>query len=248
MADKKKSPTDLGTNRTGISLSPIDSQKLIKVAAETQPSSDGNAPERLAAVRAGYIEQHMTVGTMPPPVTVQGVVDTAKKMLTGNKATVLLDKLGERLAFERTGARLYQAFIDKLKADGTTDIPIDKIKEIHTDELRHFQILHDAIVALGGDPTAVTPCADVTAVASMGLLQVVSDPRITITQSLQAILIAELADTDGWQLLIGLLSEAGEKEMAERFQVCFAEEERHLQTARNLLRTCSIKELHGATP
>ena len=47
-------------------------------------------------------------------------------------------------------------------------------------------MLVQAMEQLGGDPTAQTPCADVTATASMGLIQVVTDPRTTLAQSLNA--------------------------------------------------------------
>lgn len=45
-------------------------------------------------------------------------------------------------------------------------------------------MLSEAIVDMGGDPTAQTPCADVSAVAAMGLIQVLTDPRTTLAQGL----------------------------------------------------------------
>jgi len=88
---------------------------------------------------------------------------------------------------------------------------------------------------LGGDPTAQTPCADATATASMGIMQVVTDPRTTLAQSLNAMLIAELADNAGWELLIALAQEAGKTEIAELFEDAMAEEQEHLVTIKSWL-------------
>ena len=84
-------------------------------------------------------------------------------------------------------------------------------------------LLAEALEKLGADPTAMTPCADLTGVTGMGLVQVLTDPRTTLTQALDAILIAELTDVDAWAVLIDL---------AERFRQAAAEEEVHLERVR----------------
>jgi hypothetical protein len=89
---------------------------------------------------------------------------------------------------------------------------------------------------LGGDPTAQTPCADVTGTASIGLLQVVTDPRTTLAQSLNAVLTAELTDNAGWELLSELAELAGQSQLSERFAEALAVEEQHLETVREWLR------------
>jgi hypothetical protein len=85
---------------------------------------------------------------------------------------------------------------------------------------------------LGADPTAVTPAADVAGVASSGLLGVAADPRTTVHQSLEAVLIAELADNEGWEMLIKLSRDMGQDDMATEFQTALQEEERHLALVR----------------
>ena len=96
-------------------------------------------------------------------------------------------------------------------------------------------MLTEAVRSLGGDPTAQTPCADVGATASMGILQVVTDPRTTLAQSLNALLMAELADNAGWELLITLAAEAGEDDLVQQFQRALAEEQEHLVTIKSWL-------------
>ena len=68
------------------------------------------------------------------------------------------------------------------------------------------------------------PLADTSAVASIGLMQVIADPRMTVAQSLHAIHVAELADTDGWQLLIKLARHMGQDDIADRFQTALEEQ------------------------
>ena len=66
---------------------------------------------------------------------------------------------------------------------------------------------------MGADPTAETPSADVIGVASQGLLQVITDPRTTLSQSLEAMLTAELTDNDGWETLAALADDLGQTEL-----------------------------------
>src|SRR5687768_9315317 len=110
-------PTDIGMNRTGIATSPIDSQRTVKGAQAAGPGTsavhNGHAleVERIARSRGAR-----PVGTVPPPTTVKGVAKSVLEMIEGHKPTVFIDKLGERLAFERTGTRLYEALLAKFEA------------------------------------------------------------------------------------------------------------------------------------
>lgn len=103
-------------------------------------------------------------------------------------------------------------------------------------------LVMEAIKDLGADPTAVTPGADVDGVASIGLMQVMTDPRTSIAQSLHVLLIAELADHDGWQLLIKLAEELGQNDMAGKFRGALAEEGQHLTTIREFVEKSCMSE------
>jgi rubrerythrin len=96
------------------------------------------------------------------------------------------------------------------------------------EEYRHFTMLQSAIEQLGGDPTAVTPSANLHATAAHGINQVIVDPRTTLLQSLEAILIAELADNACWEALIELAQGAGEDDLVQRFQEALRNEQDHL--------------------
>lgn len=228
-----KKPTDLGSNRTGAQASPVDAKKTAE-GASSSPLIDGGTAADLAAERLGWAQDAEPVGSMPPPLSVTGAIKSAVEMLKGNEPTVLLDKIGERLAFERTGVRLYEALLTKLAAadlheGGPTQAEVLRIRD---DELRHFSELKEAMESLGGDPTAMSPCADVTAVASSGVGKVLSDPRTTLSQCLEALLMVELVDNDSWAVLATLADGFGKKEMAERFRWALADEAQHLDMVR----------------
>ena len=228
----------VGGNRTGMQTSPELARELVEGAAAAAPSSAGGLAD-IVESRGQYIQEGFTVGSQPPPpASLAGLVEGAAEVVgltTG--VGVLADKLSERLAFERTGTRLYDALINKCAALGETSPgpTLAELQQIRDEELRHFLLVKNAVTSLGGDPTVMSPCADVAAVSSLGLLQVLTDPRTTVPQCLQAILTAELTDNAGWELLIRLTSEAGHQEMAAEFQTALAHEERHLASVRGWL-------------
>jgi hypothetical protein len=222
----KSVSSTLGPNRTGIGTSPIDSKETI-AGAELGPVTPGG-PEAAQEIRREYAETEETVGSVPPPTTVKG------EAIKGHSPVVFLDKLGERLAFERTGTRLYEAILIKLQASETWQggPTLAEVQRFHDQEHEHFLIVRDAMEELGADPTAMTPSADVIGVASSGLFQVVTDPRTTLPQSLAALLTAELTDNDGWQMLIELARTFGKDAMVVRFEQAKAAEAVHLAEVR----------------
>ena len=217
-------------NRTGMQTSPELAEELMEGASAAAPSSDGG-PEEIAEYRAEYIAEGFPIGSMP---TMPGSEEeTADEEEAGT--AVLLDKLSERLAFERMGTRLYEALYNKCETLGeTTPGPtLEQIQEIGSEELEHFLLINDTIAGLGGEPTVESPCADVIGVASMGIMQVLTDPRTTVAQCLSAMLTAELTDNAGWELLIELAENLGYDEMKTEFETCLQHEERHLSNVRN---------------
>jgi len=238
-----KNTVTMGKNRTGVDLSPVHKQELAEVTALTVPSMEGDETV-MAEARAEYFEDPETIGSMPPPGTVKGAASAALDMAKGASATVFLDKLGARLSFERSGTRLYEALIGKF--DASEPLPGGPTREdlvhIHNEELQHFELCRQAMKSLGADPTAMTPSADVEAVASMGLFQVVSDPRMNLKQSLEAILVAELTDNDCWSTLIDLAKAAGHTQLAGQFEQALANEQDHLLKVRTWVKNATLAE------
>jgi rubrerythrin len=236
-----KEQTNIGMNRTGMHMSPFDSRDL-QEGIGSMASIPSGMDSALAELRSEYIAQSDQIGSVPIPGTVKGAITTGVSALSGDNPTLFLDKLGERLAFERTGTRLYDALIVKFDSveDDSLGMTLEDLQQIREEEAQHFAIVRDAIETLGGDPTSQTPCADVAGVESMGLMQVVTDPRTTLAQSLHAMLIAEMADNSGWETLIALAEANGQSAMVADFTVALDEERRHLQMVKGWLDEATI--------
>jgi hypothetical protein len=206
-------------NRTGASANPVHARAAAEATALTVPSSDSDdvSLDDLRREAAALAEP---VGSPPPA--------------TGNAMALLLDKLGDRLVFERSGTRLYEALLTKAATAGTFPggPSEDDLLRIRGEEAAHADLVAQAIVDLGGDPTVLTPCANLSVVANQGLIQVATDPRTTLGECLQAILIAELTDNDAWDTLITVAGLADEEDLAGRLAVARAEEAEHLAEVR----------------
>jgi len=237
-----------GQNRTGSGRNPGDTKLMLAAVRELSPpgpiSTRQSERERLS-----YISGADCVGSIPKPVSLTaGAMKKAAAKLQGVSPNVFTDKIGERIAFERAGTRLYEALIAKYVAlvdkegdplpapeesggDGGAasagESSLDLLHRFRAEELAHFRMLCDVAKELGADPTAQTPSADVIATASMGLLQVITDPRTTLAHSLNALLTAELTDNAGWELLQELAVEAGQDSLVRQFSQALADEQQH---------------------
>jgi hypothetical protein len=220
-----------GMNRTGIQTSPGNSGQMLAAVRESAPTP-GSESAFAAARMSCVADADDSIGTVPA------------QPLTGRRAQVFVDKLGERLAFERTGVRLYDALLVKqaAKAEDTGSGSAEKLREIRNHELSHFALLTECIESLGADPTVQTPCADLAAVESAGLITAITDARTTFAQSLHATLILELADNASWEMLISLADAEGQPEMAARFRAAWRTEQDHLATVRAWLEVLTLSQ------
>lgn len=228
---------ELGRNRTGIATSPDLTNDMLEGVKEFLPTSNGDEGV-IARVRGGYAKEAEPLGSVPPPTTLTGVAKTAVRGVRGAHPTQFIDKLGERLGFERTGVRLYEGLLSKFDAFGSFEGGPTRveIENILLEEHDHFRLLTDAVTQLGGDPTVMTPSADLHATMSYGVLAVMVDARTTLPQCLEAALLAELADNEGWEALVELATQNGEDDLAARFASAKEREEEHLENVRTWLR------------
>lgn len=252
--------TTTGANRTGAASAPDRAKAMADAVRLYSPPVDIDTTAS-ARERGEYVVDAETIGSIPPPASLKGAVKTKMDKLMGDHPELLLDKLGERIAFERAGTRLYDAMIAKYRAaleeggdlpstaEALTlngedpailgafedETPMETLERIRGEELAHFHMLCEAVEAMGGDPTAQTPSADVVGTASMGIMQVVTDPRTTLAQSLNALLTAELTDNAGWEMLAELAQQSGEDELSASCLDALAQEEQHLMVVRNWL-------------
>ncbi|HEU4344952.1 MAG TPA: ferritin-like domain-containing protein [Candidatus Binatia bacterium] len=247
-AKTESAEAELFFNRTGIMAHPDLSVELIRAAKKTVPSLPRDG-KQIAAIRAGYLNENLPIGSAPV-IVVNGSEKAGEEELSADadRMSVLLDKLGERLAFERQGTRLYEAFLQKLEsapAEHESGPSTEDLRHICNEELEHFKLLQRAISGVGGDATVQTPSADIAGVLSRGIIEIVSDPRTTIPQTLQAILNAELADNDGWQMLKDLAGELGYSDLEEQCEKALQEEQEHLENVRTWLSEMTLAEALG---
>ncbi|TWI50936.1 uncharacterized protein DUF892 [Pseudomonas duriflava] len=230
----------LGLNKTGAQMSPEDTKRQIEATEQFGPDVPGDVT-RITEERIKFIREHEAIdeqiGSVPPPGSVKGVLKTGLDKMMGKNPELLLDKLGERLAYERTGVRLYEAFIAKVMAapDARPEL-LGKLREIQVEEAEHMLLLKKSIETLGADPTTMTPCAHVSGTMAQGIIQVLTDPRTNMAQCLNAMLTIELADNAAWELLIELARQANHPNIASSFEEPMRREEEHLATIKTLLR------------
>ena len=231
-------PTKIGHNRTGMQMSPLHAEMMRMSARDAavmaEVSADGaEQPEAtlMAETRREYINEADALGSVPPPGTIGGALKSAGGMITGKRLQVLIDKVAERMAFERGGTRLYDAALVKVLALAHgTPVTVERMKQIRDQEAEHAELLRQALVDLGADPTAQTPCADLAGVQAMGLMQSVTDPRTSLPQTLSSVMAAELIDVTSWEMLSRLARSLGHDALAERFDHALEQETEHLNT------------------
>jgi rubrerythrin len=224
-------------NRTGVSTSPKLTTEMVEGQKEFAPDRPGDE-RQLAMSRSTQVRQwDEKIGSVPPPPTVRGMVKSGLTMLKGESPTLFIDKLGARLAFERSGVRLYEALLSKYDATGTFPggPTRQELEGILRDEFNHFRMLGEALAKLGADPTVMTPSADLEATITLGALAVLVDGRTNLSQCLEAIVTIELIDNDCWSTLATLAEQAGQNDLAARFHRALAEENAHLLNVRRWL-------------
>ncbi|MBA3542001.1 MAG: ferritin-like domain-containing protein [Deltaproteobacteria bacterium] len=211
-----------GDNHTGLGPHPELLAEMLEGVHEFGPTS-GGGPDAIAHHRIRVAHRSQPVATMPP------ATDVPLERLP------ILDKLGARLAFERMGTRLYDALISKLDAYGTFPggPTRENLVEIRDQEHRHMMLALEVISALGGDPTAVTPCANLQATASKGIADVLMDPRTNLVECLDAIIVAELTDVESWTQLASVMVGLDDGRFLAGIRAAEQTEHAHLEKVRS---------------
>lgn len=219
----------MGMNRTGIDMAPVQSKAMLR-NVEAGGVAPGQ-PSALASLQRRFIDEAEALGSVPTPGTLKGAAGAVMQKAQGHNLELLVNKLGERLAFERSGVRLYERMIVKCetlqRGQVGALVKVDQLRHFRQEEMDHFRMVRQVLETLGADSTAQTPDADVSGVAVMGQLQVITDPRTSLLQCLQALQAVELIDGAGWQLLVELTRGMGLGEAADRFQTALAQEAEH---------------------
>lgn len=222
-----------GINKTGVDMSPVMSRKMLEAASLAEIESVREPTITAADLRRRYLVAGETVGSVPLPV---GLKDATRGtwLRGGRQPEVFVDQLGARLGFVRLMVRLYDALILKVERAG---LDVERLVRYRVEKLKHFQILNGAMEFLGLDPSAQTPSASAAILAVSGVLQVITDPRMTVAQSVQAMLMVERSDHAAWEILIPLTRLEGLDDCLREFKMCHAEECEHVDALTALLKS-----------
>ena len=215
--------TTSGTNHTGLAPHGDVLARMIEGTSEFPPTSSGG-PAGIAEVRIDYARVSEPPATMPSATVAPARLP-------------LLDRLGARMQFERTGTRLYDALISKLDAYGSFEggPSRQELLQIREQELGHALLTQELIGSMGGDSTAITPCANLQATTSQGIVCVLFDPRTSLIDCIEAMLIIELTDQDSWGMLARIAEPLGEAGMIDRITQAQQVELEHLAKLRGWL-------------
>jgi hypothetical protein len=215
--------TTSGTNHTGLAPHGDVLARMIEGASEFPPTSSGG-PAGIAEVRIEYSR------VSEPPATMPGAPVTPARL-------PLLDRLGARMQFERTGTRLYDALISKLDVYGSFEggPSRQELLQIREQELGHALLTQELIGSIGGDSTAITPSANLQATAGQGIVCVLLDPRTSLIDCIEAMLIIELTDQDSWGMLARIAEPLGDAGMIDKITQAQKVELEHLAKVRGWL-------------
>jgi bacterioferritin (cytochrome b1) len=169
--------------------------------------------------------------------------------LAKKNVTKVIDLLSERLAFERSGVKLYDTLLARLRAseDPALKALLGEVKEYREEEKEHEEWLEEQIRALGGDAGALTEHSVLVQTEAEGVERVIRRDE-NILHDFHALLTAELADNAGWDLLVQIADEFGDSEAKKEFKKRLHEEEKHLLFVRETLLELTRKDVSVPPP
>jgi rubrerythrin len=168
----------------------------------------------------------------------------AMKKLAAKNLGRVLDLLHERLAFERAGVKLYETILARMQSSGDPRVQkvLPHIERNRNEEKEHEEWLEEQIRALGGDDHAPSEKSILVTTESEGIEHVVMrDPNLL--HDFHALLTAELADNAGWELLVELAAEFGDRDAKKEFKKRLHEEQKHLLCVHEAVTELSKQEM-----
>jgi bacterioferritin (cytochrome b1) len=161
----------------------------------------------------------------------------------------VIDLLSERLTFERTGVKLYQTLLGRLRASDDPELQdlIETMQEHCDEEKEHEEWLEAQIRSLGGDAHALSEHAILVQTESEGVERVIRRDE-SIAHDFHALLTAELADNAGWDLLVQLAGEFHDSAAKKEFKKRLHEEEDHLLFVRKTLLELTRQDVSAPAP
>lgn len=158
----------------------------------------------------------------------------------------VFDLLNERLTFERAGVKFYDRILEVMRADPNDNIQrmLKEMQEHRDEEKEHEEWLEAQIRACGRDAHAETEKSRQVTRESKGIEDVVMS-EAELPKLFHALLVAELADNAGWDLLVELADDAGDSEAKREFKKRLAHEAQHMTFVRKAVERFSQLEVLG---
>ncbi len=168
-----------------------------------------------------------------------------EKLAQKNRDKVV-DVLAERLCFERADVKLYDKILETMRESKEPAViaMTPQMEEYRDQEKEHRDWLEQCIRQLGGDDRQVTDRARIAALEAAGIEEVVTKDR-ELPYLFHALLAAELVDSAGWDLLVELADEAGDRKARKEFKKRHEEEAQHLSFVREAMKAFSAHEVLG---
>lgn len=169
------------------------------------------------------------------------------KLARHNRAKVI-DLLNERLTFERHGVKLYDRILAEMIASGDGRVlrMLEQMRQQRREEKEHAEWLEEQIREIGGDAHAATEHSRLVETEAKGIEEIILTDHRPLGDMFHALLAAELSDNAGWDLLVDLADEAGDKEARKQFKKRLRHEEEHLSFVRKAVERFTVDEVLAA--
>jgi bacterioferritin (cytochrome b1) len=157
------------------------------------------------------------------------------------------DLLCERLAFERSGIRLYDRIIAAMQASSDPELHSlqSTMEEHRAEEKEHEEWLEAQVRALGGDAGAACDGARLAAREAAGLEEIAANDANDLPHLIHALLAAESVDNSGWELLVELAEDVNDREARREFTRRLHHEREHLAFVRHLMERMAVRTVFG---
>jgi bacterioferritin (cytochrome b1) len=164
--------------------------------------------------------------------------------LAGTNVSRVIDLLNERLTFERSGVKLYDKILERMRTEPQVALMVEQMQEHRDEEKEHEEWLEKQIRALGGDARSPSEKSILVRAESQGIEHVI-ERDAQLSHDFHALLVAELADNAGWDLLVQLADEVGDRDAKKEFKKRLHEEEEHLLFVRHAVEQFAKAEVLG---
>lgn len=154
--------------------------------------------------------------------------------LAENHQERVIDLLMGRMTFERAAVRLYDSILMKLQTSEDAFVAglIGPMQTYRDQEYEHASWLETQVEALGGDPSVMTDLATLVQAELKGIMEVVLENDMSASHMFHALLVAELIDNTGWELLLELADDADDDVARREFRKRAHQEQDHLAFVR----------------